>query len=54
MRIQKGEVFTSDVFLPVTAIAYLDDAGIHLSEAKESVMNHFVRMPEVAQEFFAR
>jgi hypothetical protein len=53
MRIEKGEVFTKDIFLPVTAISYLDDTGIHLSEAKDNIMNHFFRVPEVAQEFFA-
>jgi hypothetical protein len=54
MRIEKGEIFTKDLFLPVTAVSYLDDAGIHLSEAKDSILSHFLRVPEIAQEFFAR
>jgi len=54
MRIEKGDVFVKDIFLPVTAVSYLDDTGIHLAEAKDSIMSHFVRVPEVAQEFFAR
>jgi len=53
MRIQKGEIFTKDIFLPVTAVAYLDETGIHLSETKDSIMNHFVRLPEVAEKFFS-
>jgi hypothetical protein len=53
MRITKGELFPKDIFLPVTAVSYLDDAGIHLAETKESVVDHFVRMPEIAREFFA-
>jgi hypothetical protein len=53
MRIEKGAIVPKDIFLPVTAIAYVDDTGIHLSEAKSSIMDHFVRLPEVAQSFFA-
>ena len=52
MRIEKGEIFTKDLFLPVTAVSFLDDQGVHLSEPKDSIMNHFVRVPEVAKEFF--
>jgi hypothetical protein len=52
MRVEKGEIFTKDLFLPVTVVSYLDDTGIHLSEPKDSILNHFVKMPEVAQEFF--
>ncbi len=52
MRIEKGEIFTKDLFLPVTAVSFLDDQGVHLAEVKDSIMNHFVRMPEVAKEFF--
>jgi len=53
MRVAKGELFPKDLFLPVTAVWYLDDKGIHLSEPKDAILNHFVRVPEVAQEFFA-
>src|SRR6185295_14110409 len=30
MRVEKGEIFTKDLFLPVTAVAFLDEQGIHL------------------------
>jgi len=53
MRIEKGEIFTKDIFLPVTAISHVDDTGIHLAQAKDAIMSHFVKLPEVAQEFFA-
>ena len=53
MRIEKGALSTKDIFLPVTAVSYLDETGIHLAEPKESIMSHFVKLPEVAQEFFA-
>jgi len=54
MRIAKGQIFPKDLFLPVTAIAYLDEKGVHLVQTKDSIANHFVKMPDVAHEFFAR
>jgi hypothetical protein len=54
MRIEKAAFTVKDVFLPVTSIAYLDDEGVHLSELKDTIMNRFSRVPQVAREFFAR
>jgi hypothetical protein len=54
MRIEKDGLTIKDVFLPVTSVSYLDDEGIHLSETKDTLMQRFSRMPEVAREFFAR
>ena len=53
MRIEKEGITLKDIFLPVTSVSFLDDRGIHLSEAKETIMNRFSRLPEVAREFFA-
>ena len=53
MRVEKGALFPKDIFLPVTAVSFLDDRGIHLSETKDTVMNRFSRVPEIAREFFA-
>jgi len=53
MRIEKGKLFPKDLFLPDTAISYLDEKGVHLAQTKDSIVNHFVNMPEVAQDFFA-
>ncbi len=54
MRIDKGTLLPKDLFLPATAISYLDQSGIHLSETTDSVMNHFTKVPGVARGFFAR
>jgi hypothetical protein len=53
MRIEKGGIFLKDIFLPVTTVSFLDDRGIHLSEPKDTIMNRFARVPEVARSFFA-
>ena len=34
MRVEKGVLFPKDIFLPVTSVAFLDDRGVHLSEAQ--------------------
>lgn len=52
MRIEKDAPTTKDIFLPVTSVSYLDDKGIHLSEVKDTIMNRFSRVPEIAREFF--
>lgn len=54
MRIEKEGLTLKEVFLPVTAVSYLDDEGIHLSETKATIMNRFNRLPDVARGFFAR
>jgi hypothetical protein len=53
MRIEKGIFFPKDIFLPVTTVSFLDDRGIHLAEQKETIMNRFAKVPEVARSFFA-
>jgi hypothetical protein len=54
MRIEKEGLTVKDIFLPVTAVSYLDEEGIHLSESKATLLNRFKRVPEIAREFFAR
>lgn len=54
MRIKKGWTGQKDIFLPVTAVAFVDDRGIHLSLGRATVMSRFTRLPGVAREFFAR
>ncbi len=52
MRVEKGVLFPKDIFLPVTSVAFLDDRGVHLSEARDTIVNRFAKVPEVAREFF--
>jgi len=52
MLIEKGGLSYKDFFLPVTAVSFLDEDGIHLSEDKETIMTRYTRVPEVAREFF--
>jgi hypothetical protein len=54
MRIEKEDVQPddSDLFVPVTAVSFLDDAGIHLSEYKKTIASRFNRVPDVARSFF--
>lgn len=54
MRLDAGAVVPKPVFLPATAVSYLDDRGIHLLVAKDSIASTYTIMPEVAREFFAR
>ena len=53
MRIEKDGLTVKDIFLPVTSVSFLDDDGIHLYEAKDTIMNRYCRVPEVAREFYA-
>jgi hypothetical protein len=53
MRIEKDGLTIKDIFLPVTSVSFLDDDGIHLYEAKDTIMSHYSRVPEVAREFYA-
>ena len=52
MRIQTDDYETDDLFVPVTAVSYLDDEGIHLSEDRGTIGSRFSRVPEVARAFF--
>ena len=54
MRLDAGTLVPKPVFLPATAVSYLDDEGIHLSVARDSIASMYTVMPEVAREFFAR
>jgi hypothetical protein len=52
MRIEKDGFTVEDLFLPVTSVAFVDERGIHLSEAKETLRNRYSRMPDVARGFY--
>jgi hypothetical protein len=54
MRIEEGKWMPKPLFLPATAVAYLDDRGIHLSVAKDDIAARYTIVPGVAQEFFGR
>lgn len=54
MRLDPGTLAPKPVFLPATAISYLDDRGIHLAVPKDSIASEYTVLPEVAKEFFAR
>ena len=54
MRIEKEGLTEKEIFLPVTSVSFLDDEGIHLSVARETIMTRFVRVPDVARAYFAR
>jgi hypothetical protein len=54
MRIEKGGLTLKELYLPVTSVCFLDYEGIHLAEKKDTIMNRYRRMPEVARAFFSR
>ena len=54
MRLAAGTLVTKPVFLPATAVSYLDDRGIHLSVDRDSIASLYTVIPEVAKDFFAR
>jgi len=54
MRLDAGKLVPKAVFLPATAVSYLDDRGIHLSVGRDSIASLYTVMPDVAKEFFAR
>jgi hypothetical protein len=53
MRIEKDGLTVKNIFLPVTSVSFLDEDGIHLYEAKDTIMNRYSRVPEIAREFYA-
>ena len=53
MRIEKDGFTVKDIFLPVTSVSFLDDEGIHLCEAKDTLMNRYRKVPEIARDFYA-
>jgi hypothetical protein len=52
MRIEKDGFSVNEIFLPVTAVSFVDDREIHLSESKETLWDRYRRMPEVARGFY--
>lgn len=52
MRVEKDGFTIKKAFLPVTVVSFIDEEGIHLSEAKETLLSRYARMPEVARSFF--
>jgi hypothetical protein len=52
MRIEKDGFTVKDMFLPVTSVSFLDEQGIHLAEAKDTLMSRYRKMPEVARGFY--
>jgi hypothetical protein len=52
MRLEKDGLSVKEIFLPVTAVSFGDDRGIHLSESKETLWDRYRRMPEVARGFY--
>lgn len=53
MRIDDGLVAPAPLFLPATAIGFVDDRGIHLNVDKDAIVVQFTRVPEVAREALA-
>jgi osmotically-inducible protein OsmY len=45
MVVEKGVWFPKDLFIPVTAVEYLDNAGVHLRVTKEVLTHAFVVQP---------
>jgi len=54
MRIEKDGFTVKNIFLPVTSVSFVDEQGLHLSEAKDTLVNRYSRVPEVAREFYVR
>src|SRR5262249_23274431 len=52
MRIEKDGFTVKEIFLPATSVSFVDDQGIHLSEAKETLWERYRNMPEVARGFY--
>ncbi|MFL5306124.1 MAG: hypothetical protein ACJ8F1_12975 [Polyangia bacterium] len=50
MRIDDGLVAPAPLFLPATAIGFVDDRGVHLNAGKDAIILQFTRVPEVARE----
>jgi hypothetical protein len=45
MVVEKGKLFPKDLYVPVTAVEYLDDDGIHLRVTREVLKDAFVVQP---------
>jgi hypothetical protein len=53
MRIEKGRLAPKNIYLPVTAVSYLDDRGIHLWIPQAEIGRRFSTLPDVARDHFA-
>jgi hypothetical protein len=53
IRIDNGLVAPAPLFLPATAIGFVDDRGIHLNLGKDAIIVQFTRVPQVAREALA-
>jgi hypothetical protein len=53
MRVEKGRMAPRNIYLPVTAVSYLDDRGIHLWMAEAEIGRRFSTVPDVARDHFA-
>jgi hypothetical protein len=45
MMVEKGKLFPKDLFIPVTAVAYLDAGGVYLRVPKDVLQDAFVVQP---------
>ena len=45
MVVEKGKLFPKDLYVPVTAVDYLDGDGVHLRVTKDVLQNAFVVQP---------
>jgi hypothetical protein len=54
MRLDVGRLAPKPVFLPATAVSYLDDLGLHLSVGKDAMASLYTVIPDVAKESLAR
>jgi hypothetical protein len=45
IAVEKGAIFPKDLFIPVTAVEYLDDRGVHLRVTKDVLKDAFVVQP---------
>jgi hypothetical protein len=54
MRIEKDGFIVKDMFLPVTSVSFVDDLGIHLSEARDTLSSRYRRRPDIARGFYGR
>jgi hypothetical protein len=54
MRIEKDGFIVKDIFLPVTSVSFVDELGIHLSEAKSTLSDRYRRRPDIARGFYGR
>jgi hypothetical protein len=52
MRVEKDGFVVKDMFLPVTSVSFVDDQGIHLCEARDTIADRYRRRPDIARGFY--